>query len=493
MATDWVRGSRADVIDAAMLIGGRWVEAEGRIAVHSPASATQVVGSVPRGSQRDAHAAVDAATRAFVGWSRTPIADRAAILRRAAEALIPGEADRAVLLARETGQLLSEANGGVRGCARTLAYYAGLADTFELVAELDSPNGTVRVAKQSMGVAILIVPWNAPTRLAFLGLAPILLAGNTVVIKPPTEAPLALLDSIAAIHELFPAGVINVVTGPGDEVGRELVRHPLVRKINFTGSTTAGKEILGLAAETVKRVSLELGGNDPAIVLEDADLENAVPELVRGVFGLSGQMCYDVKRIYVDRATYPDFVEAFRAAAGRLVVGDGLDPTSTMGSLISERQRQRVAGLIEDARAHGGRVEVVGHQLDPASWADGWFHLPTVVTGVDEACALVAQEQFGPAIPILAYDTVEEAIERANSTEYGLGASVWSRDETRAFDIARQIQAGSAFVNIHRLGASGDDMPFGGFKESGLGRSHGLIALEEQFEVQTISSRRPPG
>jgi aldehyde dehydrogenase len=491
MATD--TRSRAEVVEARMLIGGRWIDAEDRIQVRNPARTSEVVGSVPRGTPADARAAVEAATAAFAGWSRVPIGKRAEILRRAAEALIAGEGERAILLARENGQLLAEAQGGVRGCAPTLKYYAGLGDATDLVEEMAGPNGTVLVKKQPMGVAVLIVPWNAPTRLAFLGLAPILLAGNTVVIKPPTEAPLSLIDAIAAIHELFPPGVINVVTGPGDEIGRELIKHPLVRKINFTGSTESGKEILRLAADTVKRVSLELGGNDPAIVLPDVDLDEAVPELVRGVFGLSGQMCYDVKRIYVDRSIHQEFVAAFKAAADTLVVGDGLDPRTTMGSLISERQRDRIRHLVEDARSQGGEVEVVGQQLDAGAWDGGWFHLPTVVTGVDERCELVAREQFGPAIPILPFSTVDEAIARANATDYGLAASVWSRDETRAFEIAGQLQAGSAFVNVHRLGASGDDMPFGGFKESGLGRSHGLIALEEQFELQTISSRRPPG
>ena len=483
----------AAVIDARMLIGGRWVGADDRIAVRNPARTSEIVGSVPRGTAHHAAAAVEAAASAFPDWSRLPIAERAIRLRQAANVLAEGDADRAVLLTRENGQLLAEAQGGVRGCARTLAYYADMGEVVKLVEELPSPNGTVLLSKQPMGVAVLIVPWNAPTRLAFLGLAPILLAGNTVVVKPPTEAPLALIDAIAAIQDLFPAGAINIVTGPGEEVGRELVQHPLVRKINFTGSTESGKEILRLAADTVKRVSLELGGNDPALVLADADLEQAVPELVRGAFGLSGQMCYDVKRIYVDRTIAAEFTDAFVAAADRLVVGDGLNSSATMGSLISERQRSRIERLIADARDQGGNVEIVGRKLDEDAWDGGYFHLPVVVTAVDERCDLVAREQFGPAIPIIPFATVDEGVERANATEYGLAASVWSRDEERAFDIGRRLQAGSAFVNVHRLGASGDDMPFGGFKESGLGRSHGVIALEEQFELQTISSRRPPG
>lgn len=480
-------------VDAAMLIAGRTVAGTELIDVVSPADTRRRVGSIPAGSVGDVAAAVAAAALAFEEWSRVPIADRAEILTKAADALAPGESDRAILLAAENGQTLSEATGGVRGCSRTLRYYAGMAESFTLVDELPSPNGRVIVSRDPMGVAVLIVPWNAPTRLAFLGLAPILLAGNTVVVKPPSEAPLALIDALTVIAPLFPPGTINIVTGRGESIGHALVTNPGVRKINFTGSTATGKEIARLAADTLKRVSLELGGNDPAIVLADADLDDAVPELVRGAYGLAGQMCYDVKRIYVEAELYREFVERFTAGADQLVVGDGLDSAATMGSMISELQRRRLERLVEDARAAGGTVETVGRQLDAAAWQRGYFRLPAVVTDVDERSEIVHSEQFGPAIPIMPVSSVDEAIERANATEFGLAASVWSRDVERAFELAARIQAGTSFVNVHRLGASGDDMPFGGFKESGIGRSHGVVALEEQFELHTISNRRPPG
>lgn len=475
--------------EAGMLIGGRWTSGADRMVIRNPAKTSEIVGSVPRGTPSYAGAAVEAAAAAYPAWSSVTIRERAQLLRKAAEALTAGEDERARLLSRENGQLLAEAQAGVRGCARTLSYYADIGEAIGLQEDLPTAAGKVFVAKRSMGVAVLIVPWNAPTRLAFLGLAPILLAGNTLVIKPPSEAPLALIDSIAAIHDIFPPGVVNVVTGAGDVVGDALIRHPAVRKVNFTGSIEAGKQILAGAADSVKRVSLELGGNDPAIVLADADLDRAVPELVGGVFGLSGQMCYNVKRIYVDRSLYPDLVRLFTDAADQLVVGNGLDPSATMGSLISERQRQRIVRLVEDASSRGGVVKVVGRKLNEAEWDDGYFQLPVVVTGVDEQAELVAKEQFGPAIPLLPFDSLEEAITLANATEYGLAASLWTSDEDRAFDLAPKLQAGTVFVNVHRLGASGDDMPFGGFKESGLGRSHGIVALEEQFEWQTVSSR----
>ena len=478
-------------VDARLLIHGRWIDAASRIEIRSPARTADVVGSVALASPEDVSAAVEAAAAAFPAWSALSIGERAAILDAAAAALAPDADERIRLLARENGQLLSEARGGVLGAARTLTYYAGVGRAYELVEELPAPNGRVVVEKQPIGPAALIVPWNAPTRLGFLGLAPILLAGNTVVVKAPSEAPLALIDALAAIHDLFPPGTINVVTVPGGTVGAQLVSHPAIRKVNFTGSTATGKEILRLAAGTVKRVSLELGGNDPAIVLDDADLDMAVPELVRGSFALSGQMCYDVKRIYVQSTRYPDFVTRFTAAVDELVVGDGLDPAASMGTLINAGQRDRIVRLLEAARRAGGRVDLVGSKLDETAWDGGTFHLPAVVTGIDERAELVSEEQFGPAIPIMPFDTVDEAIGRANQSAYGLASSIWSRDVDAAMTLARRIEAGSTFVNVHRAGASGDDMPFGGFKESGLGRGHGVVALDEQFELHMISSRRP--
>ena len=480
-----------DRVDARLLIGGRWTDGARRHEIRNPARTSEVVGSIPIATSDDVSAAAEGAARGFREWSAVPLQDRAAILDAAAEALAPGAEARIRLLARENGQLLAEAKGGVLGAARTLTYYANLGRSFELVEELPSPNGRVLVEKQPMGPAVLIVPWNAPTRLGFLGLAPILLAGNSVVIKPPSEAPLALIDAIAAIHHLFPPGTLNVVTGPGSTVGAQLVSHPTIRKVNFTGSTEVGKEILRLAAGSVKRVSLELGGNDPAIVLADADLDHAVPELVKGAFALSGQMCYDVKRIYVHRAIHDAFVSRYRAVVDAMVVGDGLDPSASMGSMINRGQRDRVARLLDDARRDGADVAILGQKLDEGEWDGGWFHLPAVATRIDERSELVSDEQFGPAIPILAFDGEDEVIERANRSPYGLASSIWSEDVERAFQLGRRLEAGSTFVNVHRAGASGDDMPFGGFKESGLGRGHGVIALEEQFELHTLSSRRP--
>jgi aldehyde dehydrogenase len=492
MATETVPTTTLELPrEAAMLIGGRAVQRDERIRVVDPARTHELVGTIPVATEDDVHAATRAAQDAWWEWSQVPMPERAAALRRAAEILADGVAPRAELLSREAGQLLSEGTGGVAGCGRCLLWYADLGERFEIVAELPSPNGRVFVHKEPMGVAALIVPWNAPTYLAFLGLAPILLAGNTVVVKPPSDAPLALIDLLEAIAPAFPEGTINVVTGGGATVGRALVTDPLVRKIMFTGSTEAGRQVLRDAADTIKRVSLELGGNDPAVVLADADLDRTVPELISGVFAMAGQVCYDVKRIYVDERIRDDFVQRYTDAASAMVVGRGLDPRSSMGALVNETQLRRIEGLVAGAERSGATVRRVGEPLDDGGWDQGWFHLPTIVSDLAQDDELVQCEQFGPAIPILGFGNEEEAVALANDTRYGLAASVWTEDEAHGFEVARRIQAGTSFINIHRRGASGVDMPFGGFKESGLGRGHGVVALEEQFELHTVSSRRP--
>ena len=480
-------------VAASMLIGGRPVERAERIEVVNPSDVRDMVGTIPRATDADVDAAVSAAGEAFPVWSRSLMRDRAAALREAAGALRRGAKARGRLLAREAGHLIGDAMSGMERLSDILLYYADVGETFAEAIDLPSPNGRVTVLRQPMGVAVLIVPWNGPTALGFLGLAPILLAGNTVVVKPPTEAPLALIDALEAIAPFFPAGTINVVTGQAGDIGRALVTHPRVRKINFTGSTETGKQILRDAADTVKRVTLELGGNDAAVVMADANLDHAVPELVTGTFSLTGQVCYNVKRLYVHRSIHDEFVERFRAATDTYVVGDGLDTRTTMGPLISARQRSWVQSLVGDARDAGASVKELGRPLDKEAWPFGHFMLPTVVSELAHDSRLVQCEQFGPVAPIVLFDTEDEAIRLVNDSEYGLSSSLWTRDEERAFALAPRIEAGTTFINVHRRGASAVDMPFGGFKQSGIGRSHGVVAVEEQLELHTVSSRRPAG
>jgi aldehyde dehydrogenase len=315
-----------------------------------------------------------------------------------------------------------------------------------------------------------------------------------VVVKPSSEAPLAVMGFLEDIAQHLPPGVLNVITGPSHVIGERLVTHPLVRRVMFTGSTDVGRAVAASAMSTLKRVTMELGGNDPAIVLRDANLAgDVVPEIASGVYATSGQVCYSIKRIYVHRSRYDQFVDAFTAASDELVVGDGLDPRTALGPVINRNSVRELKDLVSEAEREGATITSVGKSLAPTAWDEGCFVLPTIVTGADHSSRVVSGEQFGPVIPLLAFDSEEEAIAMANDSNFGLASSIWTSDEERGFELAREIEAGTTFVNVHRLGASGPDMPFGGVKESGIGRGHGLIALEEQFEVHTMSSRRPQG
>jgi len=321
-------------------------------------------------------------------------------------------------------------------------------------------------------------------------LGPALMAGNTVVIKPSTYSPLALTKILKGAAKLLPVGVLNIVLGSGATVGEAMVSHPKVRKLTFTGSTEVGTGIIRSSANTIKNVSMELGGNDAAIILKDADInDRLINELVKGVFIGCGQICYGVKRIYVQHEKYNEFVERFVQAASSYKVGPGLDPQSTMGPVNNESQYKMVQQLISEAEENGATVTTVGEFVEGLNPADGYFILPTIVTNVKQDDPIVQSEQFGPVIPILPFDSEEEAISMANDTEFGLGNSVWTNDVERGFKIARKLQSGSVFVNIHRVGASAVNMPFGGFKQSGIGRGHGVEALYEQMELQALIHR----
>jgi aldehyde dehydrogenase len=310
-----------------------------------------------------------------------------------------------------------------------------------------------------------------------------------VVLKLPDNAPLALSSVLLHLARLLPPGVLNVLAGAGREIGVHLTTHSLVRKVSFTGSTDTGRTIMRDASSNLKNLGLELGGNDPAVVLESAVVDDAlVTGLLRGAFMTTGQVCYAPKRLYVHRSHFGQFVDAFTAAAAGIRVGDGLDPAVTMGPLNNKAQYDTVNQLIAASREEGARVRSVGEYIG-TDGSDGYFVRPTIVTGVQQDSPLVQQEQFGPALPILAFDSEADVVALANDSEYGLAASVWSQDVEHAFAVARRIQAGSVFVNVHRVGASDPSMPFGGFKQSGIGRGHGEIALDEAMELQVLADR----
>lgn len=459
-------------------------------AVCNPARLTETVGMIYRGAAEAAEEAVASAGRAFAPWAALGAHERAARLLGAADAIDANRGALAELLTREHGKVLADATAEIANTARTIRYYAGLADYFERETITTDARGRMIERRAPMGIVAVIVPWNYPVLLATLMFAPALLAGNTVVLKLPENAPLALSAVLAHLEGQVPVGVLNVVAGRGSEVGVALTTHPKVRRVSFTGSTETGRTIMRDASANLKNLGLELGGNDPAIVLESATVnDRLVSGILRGAFMTSGQVCYAPKRLYVHRSHYADFVDAFTAAADQLVVGDGLDPAVTMGPLNNKAQLQTVQSLVSASRQEGAQVQVVGRYSDGIDPDNGWFMLPTIVSGAAHNAMIVKNEQFGPAVPILPFDTEDEVIALANDSEYGLAASVWSEDVDHAFTLARRIQAGSVFVNVHRVGASDASMPFGGFKQSGIGRGHGEISVDESSELQVIAER----
>jgi acyl-CoA reductase-like NAD-dependent aldehyde dehydrogenase len=327
-----------------------------------------------------------------------------------------------------------------------------------------------------------ITPWNVPIVLAMVKVAQALYTGNTLVLKPSPLTPLSTLAVAQAIADIVPAGTVNVLSG-GNDLGAWMTSHPGIDKISFTGSVETGRRVLRSAADTFKRVTLELGGNDAAIVLADADVEAAADGIARSAFANCGQICMAVKRVFVPAALHDALVEALAERARRIRTGPGSDPESTMGPLQNRMQFEKVAALLDEVRATPGARIVTGGTVRSDG---GYFIEPTIVAGLSDDAPIVREEQFGPVLPVLSYDDVDEAIARANATHFGLGASLWTRDVVRAGDLAGRLEAGSVWINRH--GGNAKDVPFGGAKYSGYGREQGVVGLHSYMEMQVLAS-----
>ncbi len=347
--------------------------------------------------------------------------------------------------------------------------------------------GWVRVERRPLGVVACIVPWNAPVVLAAQKIGPALVAGNAVIVKPSPFAPLAVSLALTRIASLLPPGVLNVVHGDSD-VGAALVANREVHKVSFTGGGPAAKLIMKSAADTLTRIHFELGGNDPAIVLDDADLERTADQISAQAFQRAGQVCYAIKRVYLPRALVPDFSEAMLDRVGSIAVGHGLDPEATMGPVNNRPQLDRIRAIHFRLAEAGADVRTTGRVLSPDRWDEGYYLRPAVVVDADPRDPLVLEEQFGPILPIVGYDTEEQAIEMANATEYGLGSSVWGSDPERAESVASRMEAGLAFVNHHTaLSPLGQKhVPFGGIKQSGIGWENSPSGLGEYLEFRSL-------
>ncbi|MDH7794222.1 MULTISPECIES: aldehyde dehydrogenase family protein [unclassified Beijerinckia] len=470
-------------------INGRNVDGSDRIEVRNPARPDEVVGTIVRGTPDHVNEAVAAAKAAQPAWAALTFSQRASVLRRALARLESDIDRRAAVFVRENGKPLAQARAELLGVPQrqsmALDYAAQLDDERRYVAA----NGRTFVANRPYGVVVSIVPWNSPDSLAFTQIVAALLAGNCVVLKPPESCPLTLTQSVRMFAEELPAGAINIVTGLPAEIGDTLTMHPDVGKIGFTGSIPSARHIMSNAAQSIKGLTLELGGNDAAIVLDDAEFNSAMLSRMFGAtFRMSGQVCMAIKRIYVPEKRSAEFLEKFGQVVDSIVVGDGLEPSVTMGPLHTQTARARAGDLVEDAKRRGATVRALGKVADEAVFSAGYFMRPTVVANLADDAPLMSEEQFCPAIPVATYGSVDEAIARANNTAFGLSGSVWGGDTEKAVAVARMIEAGQVWVNTHGPQAINHLAPYGGVKQSGIGRKSGIEGILEYLQSQTITT-----
>jgi len=469
-----------------LYIGGEWVEpVDGRMVDVIDPTTEKSIGRAALAGPADIDRAVRAAREAFDAgqWAESTAEERATVMVRAGELIAERAEDFVRTITEEVGSPLAVARSQPLACKLFLDWHAAQAATFPWEEERQGVLGEIVVRRRPVGVVGAIVPWNFPLGLSFPKLAPALLTGCTVVLKPPEETPLFSFMLAEVFEEAgLPPGVLNVV--PADrEVSEQLVKHPQVDKISFTGSTRAGSRIASLCGEQIKRCSLELGGKSAAILLPDADLDSAIPALAPTTMANNGQMCVNQTRVLAHEDRYADVVEALREAIGSFKIGDPADEDVYIGPLISELQRERVEGYIASGRNEGARVVLGGGRPDRER---GYFVEPTIFADVDNGMTIAREEIFGPVVAVIPYRDEAEAIAIANDSPYGLSGSVWGPDFDRAMAVARRIRSGNVAINQHTLDLGG---PFGGFKRSGLGREYGLEGIEEYVELQSIPYR----
>ncbi|WP_295549241.1 aldehyde dehydrogenase family protein [uncultured Pseudacidovorax sp.] len=456
---------------------GRPAETLGTAPVLDPAT-LEVVAHAAQSTPGQLDDAVRAA-RAVAGsaWARDAALRREA-LAQCADLLLVHEAALGELLSREQGKPLAAARGEIQTGARLLRHFSTLVDTEKVIRQ--SASGSIRALRAPIGAVGLIVPWNFPVTILMMKLGPALWAGNAVVVKPAPTTPLTTLRIAQLLADALPPGTLNTVTGDAD-IGQALVGHAGLGKISFTGSSPTGRRVMATAAESLKRLTLELGGNDAAIVLPDANPATIAPRLFANAFGNAGQLCCAIKRLYVHRRIHDEIVERMTAIAQDWRVGRGLAEDTQMGPLHTAAQRDHVRDLLRDAQARGGRIHTGGDAL--GEWP-GHFLRPAIVSGLTDEARLVAQEQFGPALPILAFDDADEAVARANASPYGLGGSVWSGDPDRAAGVVSRLEAVNLYVNQHAVPPD-PEVPFGGTKASGFGYELGEWGADD-FSVRKV-------
>ncbi len=464
-----------------MIIDGAPVQSGSVIEVVNPATG-QPFASVAAGDTRHVDQAVAAARAAFPAWSALPDAERRAYVMRLADLLEANMPEFMALVTQETGKPM----GGLNNVGSGMEVGGAIAWT-RVTASLDIPvdviqdnaDARIEVHRKPLGVVGSITPWNWPLMICIWHIMPALRAGNTVVLKPASLTPVATLRFVELASTVLPKGVLNVVTGEA-EVGSAMSAHPGIAKMVFTGSTPTGRHIMQNAASTLKRLTLELGGNDAGIVLPDVDPKAIAAKLFGVAFHNNGQTCACLKRLYVPDALYEDICTELARLAREVKVGDGLDPATQLGPIQNAAQRQRVASLVEDAREKGARILAGGHAIE----GDGFFYAPTIIADARPGMRVVDEEQFGPALPVIRYTDLDDAIAQANASDNGLGGSIWTSRPAEAAALALRLECGSVWINEH--GAIQPDAPFGGVKQSGVGVEFGMYGLEEYLSLQTV-------
>jgi aldehyde dehydrogenase (NAD+) len=470
-----------------LFIDGEWVKpASGRTFLTIDPSTEEPIGPVARGDAADIDSAARAADRALKGpWRDITPAERGRLLLRLADAIGAAKEELALLETIDVGKPLKESRGDVDGVISTLVYNAGAADKMEGSTIPLGPKFVDFTLMEPVGVTAHIVPWNYPLGMAIRSLAPALAAGCTAVLKPAEQSPLSALklaEIAAAVG--FPPGVLNVVTGYGEEAGEALVRHPLVRSVTFTGSVETGRRVMAAAASGPKPVVLELGGKNPLLVFADADLDRLVEDMADGAFGNTGQVCSACSRLLVEAPIAGELAERLAARAARITVGPGREDPD-IGPLVSEEQQAKVLGHLDEARRQGVKLATGGRR--PAHLERGYFIAPTVFADVDPSLRIMREEVFGPVLTLTPFQAEEEALTLANDLGYGLVAGVYTRDISRALRLTQRLEAGSVWINGWYIG--GQQAPTGGIKDSGVGRERGLPGIRNYLSIKNVGIR----
>ena len=466
------------------LIGGKWVPARSgkTFENRNPARPVDLVGTFPESGPEDVDAAVRAASKAYPAWKLTPAPRRAEVIYRAAEILRDRKEELARAMTREMGKVLAETRGDVQE-AIDMAYYLGGEGRrlFGVTVPSELPNKFAMSIRQPLGVCGLITPWNFPMAIPSWKIFPALVAGNTVVIKPATDTPASAHHLVEALLEAgVPEGVLNIVHGGGTAVGVPLTEHPDVKMISFTGSSEVGKTIAERTAGSLKRLSLELGGKNAQIVMEDGDIDLAVEGALWGAFGTTGQRCTATSRLIVMKQVHDEVVRHLIDRASKLRLGDGLEPASEVGPLVNRGQRDRVHSYVEIGKKEGAKLVAGGSPAEEGPLKDGHFYRPTIFDGVTPKMRIAVEEIFGPVLSVLTVSSLEEAIEVLNATPYGLSSSIYTRDVNRAMRAIRDIEAGITYINGPTIGAE-VQLPFGGVKETGNGHREGGPTVIDAF------------